>query len=65
VVLVEQAGGVVSAYDGSALDLKGGRIIACAPGLHGALIAGLADCQPLPGSSYGAPELDRGVSAAG
>jgi myo-inositol-1(or 4)-monophosphatase len=65
VVLVEQAGGVVSTYDGSALDLKGGRIIACAPGLQGALIAGLADCQPLPGSSYGAPELDRGVSAAG
>lgn len=65
VVLVEQAGGVVSAYDGSALDLKGGRIVACAPGLQDSLIAGLADCRPLPGRSYGAPELDRAVSAAG
>ncbi|MFN6133817.1 MAG: inositol monophosphatase family protein [Synechococcaceae cyanobacterium] len=64
VVLVEQAGGVVSAYDGSSLDLQAGRIIACAPGLQKALITGLAECRPLPGSSYGAPELDRVVGTA-
>jgi myo-inositol-1(or 4)-monophosphatase len=59
VVLVEQAGGVVSGYGGEELDLTTGRVIACAPGLHGAMVAELAACQPLPGSSYGAPELDR------
>ncbi|MFM7239980.1 MAG: inositol monophosphatase family protein [Cyanobium sp.] len=65
VVLVEQAGGVVSAYDGSPLDLQAGRIIACAAGLQGALITGLAECRPLPGSFYGAPELDRVGGRAG
>jgi myo-inositol-1(or 4)-monophosphatase len=59
VVLVEQAGGVVSAYDGGPLDLASGRLIACTPGLHTALIEGLAACRPLSGASYGAPELDR------
>ncbi|MEB3257830.1 MAG: inositol monophosphatase family protein [Cyanobacteriota bacterium] len=59
VVLVEQAGGVVSGYGGEELDLTKGRVIACAPGLHGAMVAELAACQPLPGASYGAPELDR------
>ena len=58
VVLVEQAGGVVSAYDGAPLDLGDGRVIATTPGLHQELIAGLGACRPLPGSSYGAPELD-------
>jgi myo-inositol-1(or 4)-monophosphatase len=57
VVLVEQAGGLVSAYDGAEFELASGRLIACAPGLHRALIDGLAACQPLPGASYGAPEL--------
>jgi myo-inositol-1(or 4)-monophosphatase len=65
VVLVEQAGGVVSAYDGAPLDLQAGRIIACAPGLQAALMTGLADCSPLPGRCYGAPELDQAVDAAG
>lgn len=59
VVLVEQAGGVVSAYDGTELELASGRLIAAAPGLHGAIVAGLADCSPLPGRSFGAPELDQ------
>ena len=59
VVLVEQAGGVVSAYDGSPLQLESGRLIACAPGLHQAMIEGLAQVQPLPGASYGATELDK------
>jgi len=58
VVLVEQAGGIVSAYDGGPFDLASGRLIACAPGLHQAVIAGLAACTPLNGASYGAAELD-------
>jgi myo-inositol-1(or 4)-monophosphatase len=58
VVLVEEAGGVVSAYDGSPLQVADGRLIACAPGLHSAMVASLAALQPLAGSSYGAPELD-------
>jgi myo-inositol-1(or 4)-monophosphatase len=59
VALVEAAGGVVSAYDGSPLDLVSGRLIACAPGMRQALIDGLAACRPLPGHCYGAPELDN------
>ncbi|MDA0717359.1 MAG: inositol monophosphatase family protein [Cyanobacteria bacterium] len=58
VVLVEQAGGVVSAYDGSAFAINSGRILACGASLQPALIEGLAACCPLAGSSYGAPELD-------
>jgi myo-inositol-1(or 4)-monophosphatase len=58
VVLVEQAGGLVCAYDGGPIDLAEGRLIACAPGLQEALIEGLAACSPLTGASYGAPELD-------
>jgi myo-inositol-1(or 4)-monophosphatase len=58
VVLVEQAGGVVSGYQGEELDLATGRILACAPGLRQPMIAALASCAPLPGASYGAPELD-------
>ncbi|MGA0365533.1 MAG: inositol monophosphatase family protein [Vulcanococcus sp.] len=59
VALVEQAGGVVCAYDGSPAQLAEGRLIACSPGLRQALIDGLADCQPLSGASFGAPELDK------
>ena len=58
VVLVEQAGGVVSAYDGSAFAIDSGRILACGATLQPALIEGLASCRPLAGASYGAPELD-------
>lgn len=58
VVMVEQAGGIVTAYDGTPLELGSGRLIACAPGLHQALIEGLAECTPLSGASYGASELD-------
>lgn len=58
VVLVEEAGGAVCAYDGGPLDLAAGRVIACAPGLRQPLIDGLAHCRPLNGASYGAPELD-------
>ena len=59
VALVEQAGGVVCAYDGSPARLADGRLIACSPGLRQALIDGLAACQPLSGASFGAPELDK------
>ena len=58
VVLVEQAGGLVSAYDGSAFELSSGRLIACCPGLHPSLVTGLAACRPLSGASFGAAELD-------
>jgi len=58
VVLVEQAGGVVSSYDGSPLDLASGRVLACGSGLHAEMVAELARCAPLSGSSYGAAELD-------
>jgi myo-inositol-1(or 4)-monophosphatase len=58
VVLVEQAGGVVSGYDGAALQLGSGRIVAAGPALHGEILAELARCRPLTGASFGAPELD-------
>ncbi len=58
VALVEQAGGVVCAYDGGPASLESGRLIACAPGLRQGLIEGLAACRPLAGASFGAPELD-------
>ena len=59
VVLVEQAGGVVCAYDGGPARLAEGRLIACTPGMREALIDGLAACRPLSGASFGAPELDK------
>ncbi len=58
VVLVEEAGGQVCAYDGGPLDLADGRVIACTPALRQPLIEGLAHCRPLTGASFGAPELD-------
>lgn len=59
VVLVEQAGGVVSGYRGEKLNLSSGRVLACGPALHSPMMAALAACHPLPGASYGAPDLDR------
>lgn len=58
VVLVEQAGGLVSAYDGGPLDLASGRVVAAGRRLHPELVAGLRACSPLSGASFGAPELD-------
>ena len=57
-VLVEEAGGVVSDYAGGPADLHSGRVVAAGPRLHPQLLAGLAACQPLPGRCYGVPELD-------
>jgi myo-inositol-1(or 4)-monophosphatase len=48
----------VSGYDGSPLELTSGRVLACTPGLHAEMVADLARCSPLSGSSYGAAELD-------
>jgi len=58
VVLVEQAGGLVSAYDGSPLAITSGRILACTPALQAEMAAELARCRPLSGAAIGAPELD-------
>ena len=58
VALVELAGGLVCAYDGSSLELTSGRLIACGPSLLEPMIQGLAACSPLSGAAYGAPELD-------
>ena len=58
VVLVEQAGGLVTSYDGSPMQLSSGRLIASGPNLHPRLVDGLANCKPLTGFSFGAPELD-------
>ena len=63
VVLVEEAGGQVCAYDGGPLDLADGRVIACTPALRQPLIEGLAQCRPLSGASFGAPELDATAGA--
>ena len=63
VALVEVAGGIVCAYDGTPLELSSGRLIACSPGLLEPLRQGLAACRPLSGASFGAPELDRSEAA--
>lgn len=65
VVLVEQAGGVVSAYDGGPLELDSGRVVAAGRRLHPELVAGLQACRPLSGASFGAPELDRAAAKDG
>ena len=57
-LLVQEAGGVVSGYAGEPLDLNSGRVVASGAALHGPLLEGLAQCRPLSGASYGAPELD-------
>ena len=36
VVLVREAGGIVTRFDGSALDVSDGEILACTPALHDA-----------------------------
>lgn len=58
VVLVEQAGGLVCNYAGGEMVLAEGRLIACGQALQQQIVGGLAACRPLPGSTYGAEELD-------
>ncbi|MGF1499090.1 MAG: inositol monophosphatase family protein [Elainellaceae cyanobacterium] len=48
IVLVEEAGGQVSAYDGSPFDIYSGRILATNGFLHQALSHELGQVQPLP-----------------
>lgn len=48
VVLVEEAGGRVTAYDGSPLQLSSGRILASNAALHEAMAQELAQVSPLP-----------------
>ena len=45
VMMVREAGGVVTRFDGSPLDLSGGEILACAPPLHEAARAVLQDAR--------------------
>lgn len=47
IIIVEEAGGVVTAYDGSPLDLKSGRILATNGVLHKALSHALQTTPPL------------------
>lgn len=49
VVLVEEAGGRVSAYDGSAFDIRSGRILASNGRIHTAMQKVLQEVRPLPG----------------
>lgn len=48
VVLVEEAGGTVTAYDGGPFALRSGRILATNGRIHGALSQALGTVQPLP-----------------
>ncbi|MBT9316034.1 inositol monophosphatase family protein [Leptothoe spongobia] len=48
VVLIEEAGGQVSAYDGSPFDINSGRLIATNGALQQAIIQELGTVQPLP-----------------
>ncbi|NJO86211.1 MAG: hypothetical protein HC818_06405, partial [Synechococcaceae cyanobacterium RM1_1_27] len=47
IVLVQEAGGQVSAYDGSPLDVQSGRLLATNGLLHGPILTELARVQPL------------------
>ena len=44
-LIVREAGGVVTAYDGGPFDLYGREILACAPGVHGAMVAVIAETR--------------------
>ncbi|MEM7066672.1 MAG: inositol monophosphatase family protein [Cyanobacteria bacterium P01_B01_bin.77] len=48
VVLVEEAGGQISAYDGSPFDIYSGRLVATNRHLHSAIIQELGQVDPLP-----------------
>lgn len=48
VVLVEEAGGKVSAYNGSPFDIYSGRLIASNGSLHQAIVQELSQVNPLP-----------------
>ena len=47
IVIVNEAGGKVTAYDGSPLDLKSGRILATNDRIHTQMVEQLARIKPL------------------
>lgn len=47
IVLLEEAGGKVTAYDGSPLQIKSGRILATNGRIHNSLITELMQVHPL------------------
>ncbi|GAB4217141.1 MAG: inositol monophosphatase family protein [Synechococcales cyanobacterium] len=53
-VLVREAGGTVTAYNGEPLDLFSGRIVASNPHLHAAIVAELGRIRPLTWEAPGA-----------
>ena len=57
VALVQQAGGLVTSYDGSSFDLGSGRVLAANASLHPQISRELLAVKPLAGISFGAPEL--------
>ena len=59
VALVQQAGGLVSAYDGSAFQIESGRVLAANQALHQQMASELAKVSPLSGASFGEPELQH------
>ena len=58
---MEIAGGQVSDYRGERFDIGSGRVLACAPGLHQAMVDELNQVEPLSGACFGAP----GITAVG
>jgi len=61
IALVEAAGGVVSDYNGDPIELSSGRVLACPKAMQQPLMAGLAQCQPLPPQFYNA-EIPAGAT---
>jgi myo-inositol-1(or 4)-monophosphatase len=57
VALVQQAGGLVTSYDGSSFDLGSGRVLAANASLHPKISRELLAVKPLAGISFGATEL--------
>lgn len=52
IVLVQEAGGVVSAYDGSGVDIQSGRILATNGLIHSELSQALSQVKPLSHGSH-------------
>jgi myo-inositol-1(or 4)-monophosphatase len=52
IVIVREAGGIVSAYDGSEIDLRSGRILATNPNLHSSIISELQKVKPFSANAW-------------
>ena len=57
VALVQQAGGTVTAYDGSDFQIESGKVLAANQALHQQISRELAKISPLEGACFGEPEL--------